>query len=117
MSIIIRVCAAAFFLLFLGFVLGLVSKGKLQLKYSLLWMVLCAAILVCDAFPSIPSWFSGLLGFVTASNFILIVAIVILFAICLSLSVAVSRLVIAVKNLTQRVALLEEDLEKKIDLK
>ena len=113
MSIIIRVCAAAFFLLFLGFVLGLVSKGKLQIKYYLL----CAAILVCDAFPSIPSWFSGLLGFVTTSNFILIVAIVILFAICLSLSVAVSRLVIAVKNLTQRVALLEKDLEKKIDLK
>lgn len=111
MSVVIRISAAAFFLVFLIYVLGLVSKGKLQLKYSLLWMVLCIAILICDAFPVIPFWFSRMLGFITPSNFILIVAIAVLFAICLSLSIAVSRLVTAVKNLAQRVALLEKELK------
>ena len=111
MSVVIRISAAAFFLVFLIYVLGLVSKGKLQLKYSLLWMVLCIAILICDAFPVIPFSFSRTLGFITPSNFILIVAIAVLFAICLSLSIAVSRLVTAVKNLAQRAALLEKELK------
>ena len=107
----LRICAAIFFLGFLVYVLGLVSKGKLQLKYSLLWILLCLVILVCDAFPGIIFFFSKLLGFITASNFMFIVAIVLLLAICLSLSVAVSRLVIAVKNLTQRIAILEKELK------
>lgn len=111
MNIVLRLCAALFFLLFLGYVLRLVSKGKLQLKYSLLWILLCVVILVCDAFPGIIFWLSALLGFITSSNFLFIVAIVLLLAICLSLSVAVSRLTIAVKNLTQRIAILEKSLE------
>lgn len=111
MNIVLRLCAALFFLLFLGYVLRLVSKGRLQLKYSLLWILLCVVILVCDAFPGIIFWFSALLGFITSSNFLFIVAIVLLLAICLSLSVAVSRLTIAVKNLTQRIAILEKSLE------
>ena len=112
MNVVLRICAAIFFLGFLFYVLRLVSKGKLQLKYSLLWILLCIVILICDAFPGIIFWFSGLLGFITPSNFMFIVAIVLLLAICLSLSVAVSRLVIAVKNLAQRVAILEKELEQ-----
>lgn len=108
---VLRICAAVFFFGFLAYVLRLVSRGKLQLKYSLLWILLCVVILVCDAFPEIIFCFSELLGFITASNFMFIVAIVLLLAICLSLSIVVSRLVVAVKNLTQRVAILEKELE------
>ena len=107
----LRLGAALVFGGFLLYVIRLVSKGKLLLKYSLLWIFLCGAVLICDLFPGIVYFVSDAVGFVTPSNFTFLVAIVLLLLICLSLSVAVSRHVMAVKNLTQRVALLEKQLE------
>lgn len=113
MNVILRTGAALFFGGFLVYVLRLVSKGKLLLKYSLLWIVLCLAALICDVCPQLIYFVSNSVGFVTPANFIFLCAIVLLLAICLSLSIAVSRHVIAVKNLTQRVAILEKELERK----
>lgn len=111
MNLVMRLGAALVFGGFLLYVVRLVSKGKLLLKYSLLWIFLCSVVLICDLFPSIVYFVSDAVGFVTPSNFTFLVAIVLLLMICLSLSVAVSRHVMAVKNLTQRVALLEKQLE------
>lgn len=111
MNVILRLGAALFFGVFLAYVLRMVSKGKLLLKYALLWIFLCAAGLICDVWPQIIYGISGAVGFISPSNFILLGAVVLLLAISLSLSVAVSRHVLAVKNLTQRVALLEKELE------
>lgn len=113
MNVVLRFGAALFFGVFLIYVLKLVSKGKLLLKYALLWMFLCAAALICDVWPEIIFAISGAVGFISPSNFVLLGAVVVLLAISLSLSVAVSRHVLAVKNLTQRVAILEKELEKK----
>lgn len=112
-NVVLRLGAALFFGVFLVYVLKLVSKGKLLLKYALLWMFLCAAALICDVWPGIIYAISGAVGFISPSNFVLLGAVVVLLAISLSLSVAVSRHVLAVKNLTQRVAILEKELESK----
>lgn len=111
MNVVLRLGAALFFGVFLVYVLKLVSKGKLLLKYALLWMFLCSAALICDVCPQIIYVISGAIGFISPSNFVLLGAVVVLLAISLSLSVAVSRHVLAVKNLTQRVGLLEKELE------
>ena len=55
------------------------------------------------------------MGFVNPANFLFLGAIVLLLAISLSLSVAVSRHVLAIKSLTQRIALLEKELENRLD--
>lgn len=113
MNVVLRLGAALFFIVFLVYVLRLVSKGRLLLKYALLWIFLCIAALVCDLFPQLPSAVSRAIGFVTTSNFLLLGAVLLLLAISLSLSIAVSRHVLAVKNLSQRVAILEKELEAK----
>lgn len=112
MSVVLRVLVAIIFVVFLICVLRLVSKDKLLLKYSLLWILLCVVCVICDLFPEIVYFASGILGFISPSNFIFLVSIALLLAISLSLSVAVSRLTIANKNLAQRIALLEKDLER-----
>ncbi|OUO60424.1 DUF2304 domain-containing protein [Olsenella sp. An270] len=112
MSVVLRVLVAIIFVVFLICVLKLVSRDKLLLKYSLLWILLCVVCLACDLFPEIVYWASGVFGFLSPSNFIFLVSIALLLAISLSLSVAVSRLTIANKNLAQRIALLEKDLER-----
>ena len=104
--------AALFFGGFLVYVLRLVSNGKMLLKYSLLWILMCMAALICDICPQIIYSCSTAIGFVNPANFLFLGAIVLLLAISLSLSVAVSRHVLAIKNLTHRIALLEKELEK-----
>lgn len=115
MSDLLRLLLGALFVAFLFCVIKLVSKDKLLLKYSLLWILLCVVILVCDLFPQAMYWASDLLGFVSPSNFIFLVAIALLLAISLSLSVAASRAILANKNLAQRIALLEKELEERRD--
>ena len=73
---------------------------------------LCFAALICDICPQIIYSCSTAIGFVNPANFLFLGAIVLLLAISLSLSVAVSRHVLAIKNLTHRIALLEKELEK-----
>ena len=105
MNFFLRIGAAIFFGGFLVYVLRLVSKGKMLLKYSLL----------CDLFPQLIFYCSTAIGFVNPANFLFLGAIVLLLAISLSLSVAVSRHVLAIKSLTQRIALLEKELENRLD--
>lgn len=115
MNLILRIGAALFFGGFLVYVLRLVSNGKMLLKYSLLWILMCVAALICDLCPQIIYSCSTAIGFVNPANFLFLGAIVLLLAISLSLSVAASRHVLAIKNLTHRIALLEKELEKRSD--
>ncbi|MFR3924063.1 MAG: DUF2304 domain-containing protein [Collinsella sp.] len=60
-------------------------------------------------FPELIYRISGYIGFISPSNFAFLVAVVLLLMISLSLSIAISRLVTACKNLTQRIAILENE--------
>ena len=93
-------------LVLLCFVLRLVLKDSLQLKYSLLWIVLALVLLVCGLFPQPLYFISSLFGFQTPANFVFVLGF--LFLICLS-----SKQSSAIANLTQRIALLEKELESK----
>lgn len=110
MSLAMRVAFAILFLIFSINVISLVRRGKLLLKYSLLWLFLSFLMLICAVFPGLVYRVSELVGFGIPSNFIFFGTIIILLAIVLSLSVAVSRLLLSVKNLTQRLAILEHDI-------
>ena len=73
MQMSLRVGIIAACLLLAVFVLRLVLKDKLQLKYSLLWLGLVLALLVCALFPQPLYVISSFFGFATLSNFIFVV--------------------------------------------
>ena len=83
MSMIIRVGAGIIFSGLFFYVVSLVGKGKLLLKYSLLWLCLCVVALFSVCFPELIYRISDCIG--------------------------ISRLVTACKNLTQRIAILENE--------
>ena len=70
MNLILRIGAALFFGGFLVYVLRLVSNGKMLLKYSLLWILMCMAALICDLCPQIIYSCSTAIGFVNPANFL-----------------------------------------------
>lgn len=111
MSAALRIFLLAIAIVFLIEVFRLVSAGKLQLKYSLLWMLLSLILIICAVFPGIVSAFSALLGFQAPSNFVFLVSVVGLLGICLSLTVIVSWQARDIRQLIQRVTLIQEDLD------
>ena len=110
MSITLRVVLIVFALAFFFEIFKLVSRGKLQLKYSLLWMVLSLALMLCAVFPDLVGYFSDFLGIEAPSNLVFLIAIVALVGICLSLTAIVSWQSRDIRLLIQRVALLEKRL-------
>ncbi len=99
-------------LAFMAYVLRLVSKGRLTLKYSLLWLVLSVAMLLICLFSKQVGDFTYLLGFKVFSNFVFVAGLCFLLIITLALSSIVSKQASAIKTLTQRLALAEKQIEE-----
>lgn len=105
---LIMVCLSLF-LLFI--VLGMVTRRKLQLRYALLWVLLSLVLVVCSMMPNPLFELAHFVGFYSASNFILVLAILFLLMISLSLTAIVSKQAVGLKNAIQRIALLEHEIE------
>ena len=111
MPLILQVFVVAACFSLLLYVVKQVKADKLQLRYALLWLTLAVVIMFCSLFPQLLFSITGLFGFATASNFIFLVGFFFLLAISLSLSIIVSKQANSIKNLTQRLALLEYESE------
>ncbi len=95
----------------LVYVFYLVGRKSLQLRYSLLWLALSTVVLISSLFPGPLFQLSQLFGFTNASNFIFFCGALFLLAIVLNLSSIVSRQAASIKSLTQKIALLEHDMQ------
>ncbi len=107
MSFLLQIVIVFSSLFLLACVLHLVKCRKLQLRYSLLWLALATVVLLCSLFPFQLFEVAMMLGFEAPSNFIFFCAALFMIAITLSLSSIISKQSIAIKNLTQKIALLE----------
>lgn len=109
--LVLQIIAVLACLVFMALVCIQVSKGRLLLRYSLLWLTLALVTMLLSIFPEPVFLVAGLFGFALPSNFLFFVALFFLLAICLSLSVVVSKQAVRMKNLVQNQALLEKRLE------
>lgn len=105
--IVLRVIVVLACIAFVALVFKQVSRGRLLLQYSLLWLTLALVTMLVSIFPEPVFALARYLGFDTPSNFVFFVALFFLLAICLSLSVVVSKQTQHAKTLVQKLALLE----------
>ena len=111
MSDALRLVAAAACLLLFIYVIHLVKHERLQLKYSLLWLAFGVTVLVLALIPGPLFALGRMLGFETTSNFIFFTGFIFMLLIALSLSAIVSKQAVAIKNLTQRIAIIECEID------
>lgn len=109
MSVQIRIVLIILAALLLAGIVRLVFRGRIQLKYSLMWLVLGVLLIVTAVFPDVIVGLASLLGFNAPSNLALFGAVFCLLLICLSLTAIVSWQSRDIRSLIQRVALLEKD--------
>ena len=113
MNIILRIVLIVCCLLFFAFVIVNVSRKRLLLRYSLLWLVLAVIVLILAIFPNLIMGLSAAMGFATPSNFVFALALFFLLAIALSQTVALSSQSRKILNLTQELALAKKDAEER----
>lgn len=93
-------------------VIRILRKGRIPVKYSLLWGLGVLILLFLAIFPNALIKIANLVGFQTVSNMVIGVLLVILFFITMSLTVIVSAQKRKITLLVQEISLLKSEIKK-----
>lgn len=104
LQIVLIIAIVVYFVIILYFL----KKRALELKYTLIWLVAGAAMLVLVVFPQLMTWIIRALGIQSSMNGLYIALIAFIIMILMTLTSIVSRLAYKAKTLTQEFALLEK---------
>lgn len=117
MSIKTQILIIAAALLAIFYIMNKIRNKGIELRYSLLWLLLGVGVIFFACFPQMTQWLSHKLGISQPMNMLFFAGFCFLLPIVFSLSVAVSKLSNKVKRLTQEVALLEGEARKEETMK
>lgn len=93
------------FLLFLT--LGILRRGKIPTKFALVWLVPTLIILLVSIWPGLLVRVANFMGFLTISNFVIGMLIVLIICIIMSLTVIISDQARKITRLIQEVSILK----------
>lgn len=108
MNIRIQIIVGIIVLLALGVIINMIRQKKLELRYALSWMGVGVAILILDCFPQLITWLSRKVGIASPVNMLFFFGFCFSLMIIFVLTVAISRMSIRIKELTQELALFEK---------
>lgn len=117
MSMKLRVVLALILLIGLGFLISLIKKRKLDLKYSIVWLLLPIVIFIIIIIPGLLEWMAAALGIYDVMNMVFFLGFIFVIAVIFSLTVAISKMADSIRQLTQKVALEEYADRRKIESK
>lgn len=112
MTIYLRCILAIVVVAFMIVMIRLISKRLLSLKYSLLWLFVCLALIILVVFPEALYYIATILHVELPINALYLISIFVLMLISLSLTVIVSKQTVRIRTIAQDNALLEYRLRK-----
>lgn len=113
MDIRIQITIGITIILAIIFIVGMIRNKKLELQYALAWLLVGIGILIVDCFPQILNAFSSIFGVEYPVNMLFFLGFCFSLGIIFSLTLAVSRMSVKIKKVTQQLALLEDTINKK----
>lgn len=102
--IIVSILFSAFIIIS---ILVLLRKKKVNIKYSLIWIILFLILLIATIIPGFLIWLTHLLGFRTASNMVISLILAVLVIITITLTLIVSSQDRKIRLLIQEVSMLK----------
>jgi hypothetical protein len=99
-------------LLFLIFVVIMVRNKKIELKYTLIWLLTGLIFIVLALFPGILKYLSALMNIKEPVNTLFLSIIFFMLLIIFTLTIAISRNANRVKTLTQEIGIMKMKLDK-----
>lgn len=112
MSNMLSIYASIFIFLVIFLILYYIKKGKINIKYSVIWLCLFSILFIFLIVPGFLTFMTKLLGFNLSSNMIFSLLIGTLIIINIFLTVIVSSLFDKIRILTQEVSILKSMREK-----
>ena len=100
------------------FILYLMKKGKLEVKYSIIWLAFSLCMIIFACFPYTVLVLNDIAGVIDPVNFIFFTQIIFILLILLSVSAVISGFSKKIKQLAQANAILEKrvrELEEKLN--
>ena len=99
-------------ILILLLLVELVRRRKLKENYSLLWFGIAIVFLVFSVWPDLLLYLASLLGIEYAPSALFLILIVSLYLLSIHFSVVISELSEKIKNLSQKIGLLDLEIRK-----
>ena len=109
MNIRIQIIIAVFIILALAIIVNMIRKKALELRYALAWLGVGVGVLILDIFPVLMESISKMLGIASPINMLFFFGFCFSLIIIFVLTVAVSRMSIRIKELTQELALYKKE--------
>ena len=91
----------------------ILKKGRMPIKYSLLWYFCSLIILLVAVFPFIIEYVSNLFGFKTLSNLIIAIILALLLFLTMSLTIITSGQKKKITLLIQEISMLKSEKNRK----
>lgn len=113
MSVSLRILLLVFSIVLALATTIVVKKGRMPIKYSLLWYFSSLIVFVLAVFPFIIEWVAELFGFITLSNLVTSIMIGILLFLTMSLTIITAGQNRKITLLIQEVSMLKEKVNKK----
>lgn len=108
MSVNLTIAVAVIFVLMMFIIINKVRKGKLQLTYSIFWIISGIILVIILLIPNCISNITNLLGFEVTSNMIFFITIVMAFYLILQLMTELSKEAKRNVSLIQEISLLKK---------
>ena len=113
MSANLIIISTIFSIFIIVFIALLLRKKRINIKYSLIWIILFTILLISILVPGFLSFTTSILGFKTSSNMVISIIIVVLIIISIALTVIVSSQDKKIRLLIQEVSMLKSKGDKK----
>lgn len=107
MSLRLQILIILIVILGLLYILNLIRKNKLDLKYSLSWLIVGVFVIILALLPNAIGSISNFLGIVDPMNMVFFLGFIFVLIIVLSLTVALSIASNSVKRLNQKIGMLD----------
>lgn len=115
MNVRIQVIIAVLVLCFLLIIITMIRNKSMELRYALAWIAVGCGILILDLFPGLMEHLARLLGIASPINMLFFMGFCFSLIIILTLTIAMSRMSVRIKNLAQEIALYEHKEDVKSD--
>ena len=114
MTTVLRVVLIIVSLLVFFVMMKKIRQAKVKIEDSMFWVLFALLLVVFCIFPGAADWLSDLVGTMSTANFIFMLMIFLLLIKNFAMSLRISQLETKVKELVQRIALDDNELQKEI---
>ncbi|MDI9242912.1 DUF2304 domain-containing protein [Fusibacillus kribbianus] len=112
MTTVLRGVLILMSLLVLVIMVRKIRQSRAKIEDSMFWVFFALLLVVFSVFPQAANWLSDLVGTMSTANFIFLLMIFLLLIKCFSMSMRISQLETKLKELVQKIALDDNELEQ-----